>query len=442
VGCIEDAAAAVIGPVVSSISGASPRWLACRTLGDQMKARDPRSKVVACSLKARSAVLMGGHRADGAFWWEHNAQSGAFVTSTYYGTSLPPWLAELNESGTCQNWTTALWTRLLDAETYQARCGSDDAAYEMGAVLGVGNGFPHPYVGGSDPYAALMTSPAGNELVLQVAGKLLDAYALGQRGGASDLLCISLSSNDEVGHAYGPQSQEFMDITLRTDQQLAGFLSSLDARIGLQHCLIVLTSDHGAVAMPEFSLQKGLAAGRFDPIELGQRFEARLSAVLGTPPDGRTYVQLVQMPWMYVNEQLVVERGGDAQALRRALDDFAAAEPGLASIFLAADIVKPDFVRDDLTRRVRRSYFAGRSGQVYLHTKRYWHYDLREAGHGSAHDYDTHVPLLMLGPGIRAGWYTAEATPADVVPTLAHLLGVEPPEGADGRVLTEALQSP
>lgn len=435
--CVADDSVQTVGaPGKSSMS---PRNLEAGTLGDQIKlASNGRGKVFGAALKDRASILMAGHAADAAFWYDNN--SGRWVTSTYYGDALPDYLQAYNESGRARRFGGANWELLLASEKYE-HYYADNAPWESN-VATLGRSFPHPLPKADEPdYAKLMpTSPYGSEMTLEVARLLLVEEKLGSDD-EPDLLCINLSSNDYVGHAYGPYSLEAQDMTYRTDRMLADFTRFLDEQVGAGRWTLALSSDHGVAPIPEHAAQLKLPARRW-PKEhweaLRKRLEAALAERFGTPDDKQAgYVEYFDSNTAYLNDRLLASA-----------PDRAAAQRLVRELLLNDDAVAAAFTRDELMaggnetelfRRVTLSFHPGRSGDVLFVLKPYHIAGETTATHGSPWDYDTHVPLLLLGAGITAGTYDRPVAPPQIAPTFARLIGVDIPSGCTVEPLYEAL---
>lgn len=279
--------------------GLSPRMMRIPALGDQLKLCDSRNRVFAVGLKDRSAIFLGGLRPDAAWWGDPN--SGRFVTSTWYAAELPDWLNRFNAEKLPQTFAARGWDRLLPIDAYAGTRPVDPGW--LPGYFGLGATFPHALPAPRDDnhawVQALWTSPWGNELVIDLALRLIDAEDLGrtratasssatpitQRATASssattigiDLLCIGLSSNDYCGHAFGPDSPEVMDITLRTDRQLGRLFDAIDQRVGFANCLIAVTADHGVTTSPFVAQELGLGGGMLDMDALCGTLNARLA---------------------------------------------------------------------------------------------------------------------------------------------------------------------
>lgn len=434
-----------VKPVVTAAGaakeGRSPRWLIGTTLGDQIKLADRRSRVFSVSLKDRAAILMGGKRPDGVFWWDLNV--GHYVTSTYYGIEAPNYVREFNNQNWANRFLTGKWDRLLPTGAYELTHPLDPEW--VGPADGLGPVFPHlmpPTTGvpARVGYEAIFASPFGNDVVLEMARRIMAAERLGT-GPALDMLAVGLSSFDAAGHLFGPESPEMMDFVLRTDRQLAGFLGLLDRSVGLDRCLVVLTADHGITTPTRLAQHLGLGGGRIDPERMLKGLNTAMARVTALPGNKKEYVSAVQMPWIFL-DNAVLELGPEPyRDVLATAADYLRGVQGIADVFTALELSGPQPQPVELHKYLAwRSYHPRRAGELYVHLSPYWHLlgaDLAE--HGTAYNHDRHVPIVIMGPGIRAGRYFAPADQIDISPTVAAALGIEAPVDAIGRVLNEAL---
>jgi predicted AlkP superfamily pyrophosphatase or phosphodiesterase len=421
-------------------SGVSPATLRVSTVGDELKmATGGRAKVWGLALKDRAAVLMAGRMADGALWFD--GETGAWISSRFYlpDGALPPWVAAWNAQRRADAWFGKEWTLSVPAAalarvwTPGSRWATDPSA--------LGTGFPHLVNGGGarpgkDYYSALATTPFGNDFTLDMARELVRRERLGQ-GEVPDLLAINLSSNDSIGHAYGPDSPEVLDAAVRTDRQLAAFFDFLGREVpgGLAGVLLAVTADHGVAPLPGAAREAKLPAGAYDEAAVAAAAERALAAAYGP---GKWVKALVEAN-LYLDLDAL-----DARRLpHAAAEDLAAAAvarlPGIYAAYGRTRILEGRLPRTDLGDRIERSFHPQRSGDVVLVSDPFWvPGDLKGTTHGSPYAYDTQVPLLLAGPGLRPGRYAARVSTLDLAPTLADLLGLLPPAGSEGRVLAEA----
>jgi predicted AlkP superfamily pyrophosphatase or phosphodiesterase len=410
--------------------GRAPSRLECSTLGDWLKDRYPASRVFSLSGKDRSAILMGGHRADGAYWYNWD---GTLTSSSYYPESRPTWLAELNDESFLASKFGQAWEPLAFEPERLAAMGVVD--YDLGPLE---EDFPHAIGGlsmtpGEFYFNDVYESPWMNEYLLRAARAVVTAEQLG-RDPYPDLLAIGFSTPDAVGHSHGPDSPEFLDIVVRLDRQLGSFFAWLDETLGLDNVAIALTSDHGSVPVPEMRIEQGLPAGRVgaDEISCLQQVDAALDQELGESE------WFVSGPYF---GRLPVDSPVSPAVLRRRVRSLVEACPSVARVWLAEDLVS-EFTGEgsEMQRRFARSYYAERSPDLMVEWEKYF---LPSAGnassHGTAHGYDTHVPLVLRRPGEAAATFETPVMTVDVAPTIADWVAVEVPDGADGRSLVDRL---
>jgi predicted AlkP superfamily pyrophosphatase or phosphodiesterase len=394
------------------------------------------SRVVGVSMKDRSAILMAGARADAAYWYEPAA--GRFGSSTYYMRRLPDWLAAWNAAGHIDDLFGRTWTRLLaDEGLYLRLAGPDDVRGEWDNVDTV---FPHRIRGAArspEFYDEVRRTPFFDELTVDVAVHAMDAHALG-RAEATDILAVGLSATDIVGHTYGSESQEIMDEVLRLDRTLGRMIDAAEARAGREHVLVVLSADHGSMPLVERLQAQGLNARRVRPEEIQGPVRRALEARF---PDAGDLIAAADLPSFYLDLAAMSRRGLKRADVEKVVEEALLGTGLITRVYTSTRLLgdapedDPDFVL------VRNSYFESRSPHVIATQKPYLYLSGRPGGtgHGTLHDYDRHVPVAFLGPGIKAGRYEAPGGPEDIVPTLARILGVEYRLEEGQRVLSEAL---
>ena len=433
--CAADSSASLLGV---EAPGRSPRNLIDSTVGDALKrATGGRSRVITISGKDRAAIMLGGHLADAAYWMRDTL----VTTSTYYEKELPAWVRRFNASEVASSYLGKTWNRLLPDSAYAA-VGPDDIAAEQN-IGGMGRTFPHRPVRGwtrTHLVEAFETSPYHNEVLARFAMEAVINEGLGQDENP-DLLAIGFSANDLIGHAFGPDSHEVMDVTVRTDRLLEQFFGFLDKQIGLANVAIVLTADHGVAPLPELMQQRQPDAGaaRFDPSKVTAAVEARLETKYGRP-DGSGWVAYQEFPFVYLNLRSLRKKG---VPIAEAEADARSAVEGVAGVEQATTATELARQRGQgLHSSAERSFYPGRSGNVFYQLKPYRIPETQPAGttHGSSWPYDTDVLLLWFGAGIVPGTYRNAAAVVDIAPTLSALLGIPKPSGSQGRVLQEILR--
>jgi predicted AlkP superfamily pyrophosphatase or phosphodiesterase len=419
----------------------SPRYLIGPCLGDQLKLTDSRSRVFSVSLKHRAAIMIAGQNPDGVFWWDRS--TGKFVTSTWYSETVPAYIADYNKARITDAYIGKVWDKILPAEAY-ASCQPVDPSW-IPYDYHVGTAFPHKAMKADanapgEPYDSIYASPFGNEIVLDVAKRILAGEKLG-RGPARDMLCVSFSANDVAGHIFGPDSAEVMDMTVRTDRQIAELLTQLDQQVGLDRCVIALTADHGVKELPQVAHRAGMGGGHLNIEQLVKDLNQALATEYGPLADSKPYVLGILPPWMSFSPAFhEIDTDKQVEILQGTAEYLAGIE-GIEAVFTAVDLEGPSpFPHDTVWWLAWRSYYPGRSGEIYMHLEPHWYETEQKGttGHGSAHSQDRHVPILLSAPGIRPGRYLNPADLVDIAPTLAAILGIEPPIDTAGRVLHEA----
>lgn len=420
----------------------APEPLLSPTVGDVLKlATDGKGKVFGVSLKDRGAILPTGHKADGAYWFD-----GEFVTSTFYRDSLPDWVKDFNRSKVMDQWFEKQWTKLRPDIDYKQYSGIDDAPGE-GRTSGRGIEFPHSLAGeknkiGPEYYASIVCSPYGNQLVLDFAKQCIENEKLGQ-GSVPDLLTISFSSNDIVGHAYGPNSQEVLDITLRSDLIMADLLSYLDDKIGKGNYSLALTADHGVCDVPELKAAIGFDAKRVMEVSLLKEAEEALQAQFGKLPGSfetiesmkkATWIETIEEPWLYFNERLCASKGVKVADLAKAYAAVLKKHPDVAKVYTAEDLANPEQL-DEQGKLMAKSFYPNRSGDVAILLKEGYLFIEKQTqlgtSHGTPYDYDRYVPLIIMGPNVLPGDKTEAVVPQHSASILSYFLGISPPKDND-----------
>jgi predicted AlkP superfamily pyrophosphatase or phosphodiesterase len=442
--CAADTMARLIG---AGGEGRSPRNLLVSTVGDQLKqATGNRSRVIAIAGKDRSAIMLGGLRADAAYWTEDTL----VVTSTYYMRELPSWVRRFNASGAITGYRGRTWDRLLPLAAYRI-AGPDDVAAEENPG-GMGRTFPHRLSSSRSPpgdfLTGFQTSPFENEVLVRLATEAVTQEQLGQDE-SPDILAIGFSANDLVGHSYGPESHEVMDMTVWTDRQLERLFGFLGRRIGLDNVLVVLTSDHGVAPLPEVARRGNpqLNAARIDPAVISAAAENALRARYGEPrgPAWMTqpnWIMYQGLPWLFLNLPALEDKQVAVAEAEQVAQAAVSSVRGVAQVHTATELRRGP--GRGPRSSAERGFHPERSGQLYVVLAPYLVPGSGEQGttHGSPWAYDTHVPLLWLGPGIKSGSYSGPVGIADLAPTLSALLEIESPPSAQGRILRELFSQP
>ncbi|HEV8168010.1 MAG TPA: alkaline phosphatase family protein, partial [Pyrinomonadaceae bacterium] len=433
-------------------AASSPSRLMASTVGDELRlATNDRAKVIGISVKDRSAILPAGRHANAAYWF--STTTGNMVSSTFYFNELPAWVNTFNDRRLADKYFGAKWERLLPENEYLKRVGPDSPPWETVTSAGDTNAFPHTITGGAKGpgntfYWALDYSPFLNEVLDSFAQQAIVNEKLGQDDD-TDVLTVSFSANDYVGHRYGPYSQEAMDAVLRVDREVAKLLDFVDARVGLSNTLIAFTADHGVAPIPEHAAALGLGGGRIQATDLFATIEKALTARYKPQSDyllrfkeANTTREWLINSNLYFNYDALRRDGVNVEEFSNVVCAAALTVPGIARCFTRTQLMRgAASFTDPVERRALHGFYPSRSGDAVLVTEPYKYLaETLTATHGSPYSYDTHVPTIIMGAGVIAGRYLEPATPADIAPTLSALLRITPPSNSVGRVLTEAIR--
>jgi arylsulfatase A-like enzyme len=436
--CLEDSPerAGVIGV---PDEGRSPRNLRVTTLGDWMKQARPATRVFAVAGKDRSAIALGGQHADGVYWFSEEHFVG-WTTSRHYAAELPEWVSAFNGADPPRDGFLAAlperWEHL--PETAQGAEGPDDFPGEAGDLSRTS---PHPLRDGDlETFAEqLFASPYIDLVTLDFARELVTREGLGRVEG-TDLLGISLSGHDVVGHRYGPNSHEARDALLRIDAAFGRFLDSLEAELGPGSVAVALTADHGVLPLPEWLARNG---GSECPVASGRSGLKRMGLGLlwnlywkFSPLSWPEAWLVFAGPTIGVKRALAREEGVDVAEVVARTQAYLEEQPAVEQVWTRAEIESDD---GEFAALYRHSYDPERSGDLVVQLAPTCLISSYGSGttHGTPYLYDRAVPLVFFGPGISPARVPGHAATVDIAPTLAHRLGVPTPPDLDGRVLFE-----
>ena len=398
------------------------------------------TRVVTFSLKARAAITMAGHKGDAATWFDTG--TGAWVTSAPYGTM--PFVEDYVKKNPVAKDFGKTWTLSLSESRYLY----DEKATGASQVEGWPESLPYALKGKAEStapdeafYGQWANSPFADTYLTNIAESAVDSLGLG-KSGATDYLGVSYSSVDYVGHTFGPRSREIQDVLVRLDKDLGELFSHLDQKVGRGNYVVALSADHGVAPIPADMTKTGVDAGVLSLPELKDRIEKALEPFNYAKP------AIARMAGndIYFSTGVYGQLKQDPAAMHVVLDAVTTM-PGVAVVFRTEEVNAGSTTLSEFRRAFTYSYFAGRSGDLFVLQKPYWLTDSSAegskrytgTGHGTPYYYDQRVPILMMGFGIQPGEYFQTATPADIAPTLGALTGVTL-ASRDGRVLTEALK--
>lgn len=421
----------------------SPANLKVPAIGDWLKKDQRQSKVYGVAFKDRSSILMAGQKPDQAFWY--NDVAGRFISSSYYGNRYPQWAGKMVGTEVMKNEIEHGWhKKLKDDAVYERLAGPDEVIFENVRFI---PGFPHTkarMAGFVRPESRardmLWTTPFGDQLTLQFAQQLIIHNQLGMDD-VPDLLAISCSTADAIGHHFGPDSQEVMDYYLRLDDYLEELFSFLDNRIGKDSYLVVLSADHGVVSMPELTAEKGIDAQRIPYSKFRQimkQFDSNMQKELGL---NSSIIHTVNYTGVSLNYEEAKSKGMDEAQLRQKMADALKKMYFVEDAFTLEELQRANPNRPYL-ELYRRSTYPGRGHDIKLRYKEHYlvAYNNGGSSHGTPYDYDSHVPVVFYGFGLPARRIDRKVATVDIAPTLAALLRLS--VGADqfdGEALAEVL---
>lgn len=419
--------------------GRSPRNLLSPTIADQLTAAsNGGSRIFSASLKDRGAIIPAGQSGK-AFWYSKT--TGKFVTSSYYYPEYPGWVVRWNDAGHADQYRNQSWDLLLDRGRYVFR-DRDERWFEKPEGL-LGTTFPHP-LGNPDSevfYSSLRSTPMADQLLLSFVKAWIEAENIGGTG-QTDLLAVSFSATDYVGHDFGPDSLEAEDNLLRLDRTLQELFRFLDQRVGLDRTLVVLASDHGIAPAPERMARLGTPARRHHPIKFMQRANTFLRTRFRIDSD---LAIAFFKPGVYLDVKEIEALGLDLVEVERALAAEFMQMPGFTVAYSRSDLLAGSVPDTFHAKMAAHSIHPTRSGHVIIAQDPFWYLasepEANAATHGSPYAYDTHIPIMIAGPGIRQQRVVAPVEARDLARTVCKYLDIAPPSDATGQLLP-GLDSP
>lgn len=409
----------------------SPRNLLCTTFGDELEvATGGKAKVVSISIKDRAAILQSGHLPDAVVWYD--SRTGQARTGKYYhGGRVPAWAQQANEQKLADKYKDRVWEALVPQA--HDRCIPVPAG-NVGAPASFGARFPHKLDGkDSGYYSNLRLTPWGTEWTLELARRAAVAEQMG-KDDVADALLVSISSNDYLGHAFGPDSPEVLELCVATDRMLSEFFNWLNSHVpgGIDRCLIALTADHGVAPIPEQAIRSGIGAGRLDMGPVYKKIVAALDERF--PGDGDWRLGEVAQ-WVHYDPDTAKARKADPEAVEKVIANVLQQEPGVFAAYTRTQYMEGRLPVTELAKTLYRSFRPDRCGDVHIVLQPWWMLGAYPSGttHGQPFVYDTHVPILFRGPGIQPGMYIERVSPEDIAPTIATVLGTTFPSACVGR---------
>jgi len=414
----------------------SPRNMLTNTIGDELKlATNFRSKVIGIALKDRGGILAAGHTANAAYWFDD--WTGKWITSTYYTNKLPAWVQQYNSRRVPDSLMKNDWTLLYDKSKY-IQSTDDDKWFEKILESDKSRTFPHKYqsVIGSKNYNAFRVSPFGNTYTLDFAKEIINKEKMGM-GAETDMLCVSVSSTDYIGHRFGPNSLEMEDTYLRLDKDIAVFLSFLDNKLGKDNYLLFLSADHGSPQIGEFLKEKKYhTAGSLNSNTLIKNINARCKQKFGIDSIAKRIYDYD----LYLNHKVIDAAGINKKEIKKTIVDYLKTLPEVWNAFDMDDLYQttlPAVIKE----RLANSYYFRRSGDVqYFYKPQYTDYTIEGLEHGAWYPYDSHIPCVFYGWGVKRGKTNRETYMTDIAPTIAAMLQIQMPNGCVGKAITELIK--
>ena len=428
-------------PIQAPLGGpgrsASPANFLGYTVGDVLKLKNPNSKVLGISTKDRSAILMAGRRADAAYWFE--LEGGNYITSTYYMPKAPAWLTSFNAQRLPDAYYKQGWTLLHDRALYERYAGKDDQPGEGYTNRNIHVPKPFPAAPPATAYyTEFRRTPYAEEVMLQFVFAAMKAHDIGADA-VTDILALSFSSTDYVGHDYGPHSQEAMDQTLRLDRALDQLFQHIERTVGMANTIVAVTADHGVVPLPEILQQRGIDGRRADRQELLRAVEQALSQKF---PGVEKLIRKTDFDIysMYFDENLIRLNGLSLREIEETAAKAIMSTGFVDRVYTRSELMEQAPSSDPYMQLYRNSFYAPRSGHLTFLPKPYLTFWVKGTSHGTPYDHDRHVPIIFMGRSIKPGTYSEACGPEDIAPTLAHILGLDYPKEPDARLLLEMLK--
>ncbi|HEX3024344.1 MAG TPA: alkaline phosphatase PafA, partial [Chitinophagaceae bacterium] len=440
--CVQDDSVKTVGSATDQ-GKMSPKNLLTTTLTDELRlASNFQSKVVGLSIKDRGAILPAGHSANAAYWYD--ALTGNFITSNYYMNELPNWMQDFNARKLVDSFYTQNWNLLDTTSVYEKYCDVDKNLYEAKPFGVASLGFPYnlQQFKGVD-YSKISVTPFGNDLLIEAAKKIIENENLGKQE-ATDFLAVSFSSPDYIGHAFGPNSWEMLDNYLRLDNTIKNLLDYLDQTIGKDQYTIFLTADHAGANIPEFLQKNKIPAGRWEDTqiknELNSIFEKEFSIgdLISSVNDYNVSINHDEIE--YIKKVAGQTINLDEEKVKKMLFQYLLKKDMVLQVVDFKNLnsaALPLKIREMLNN----GYNPVRSGDFQIIMKS-GVIDGSKTGmtHGAWYNYDSHIPLLFYGWGIKHGSLNRETYMTDISATVAALLHIQMPSGCVGKVITEVMK--
>lgn len=433
--CTSDSTHTTVGSE-SKYGKMSPKKLLSTTITDELKlSSNSRSKVIGISIKDRGAILPAGHNADAAYWFE-GGNTGKWISSSFYMDKLPKWLNEINEQNPAEKYLKKKWNTLYPIETYTSSI-PDNNNYEVLFKTEESPTFPHKLSAlrdSNENYSLIKSTPFGNTILKDLALATIKFENLG-KDEYTDFLAVSFSSTDYIGHQFGPMSVEIEDTYLRLDLEIAELIKFIETNVGKDNALIFLTADHGAVNVPQYLIDNKLPGGYFYEEEL----EKKLKEYIRGKFKSDSLITNISNYQVFLSDKIKpIKR----PTIEKVVADFLIQQEGIAKVITATDLKSTEYT-DRILGNAQRGFNQVRSGEVLFVLEPGWipFYKAKKGTtHGSPYHYDTHVPLLWYGMGIKKGETDRPIIIPDIAATIAHLLDIQTPSACTGQPIHDLIK--
>jgi predicted AlkP superfamily pyrophosphatase or phosphodiesterase len=431
--CTEDTTRKTVG-ATGKAGLMSPVRMQSTSIADEMKlSSNFASKTIGVALKDRGSILPAGHSADAAYFYD--GASGNWITSSYYMDTLPNWVQAFNDKKLAAKYVSGNWNTLLPVAQY-FESHDDDVPFESAFRNETKPVFEHKVSELAKPTLDIIrATPFGNTLTLDFAKAAIENEKLGM-GKFTDMLAVSLSSTDYIGHQFGPNSVEAEDCYIRLDKDIENFLNYLDAKLGKGNYLLFLTADHGAAHASGFLQSKKIPAGSLNTDTLVNQLNRKVQEKMGA---GEWILTFDNMQF-YLNKKLIADSAADVDKLKQTIIDFCLQQEGVANAFDMEEIAESTLTAT-MKSKIINGYYPHRSGDIYLLMKPGWMEGFgKGTTHGSIYPYDTHIPLLFMGWKVKPASDYSEINITDIAPTIAAMVKCQEPNGSIGKVITGVLK--
>jgi predicted AlkP superfamily pyrophosphatase or phosphodiesterase len=430
--CTDDSTVSGVGSNTKA-GKMSPKNMWATSVADELRiATNFKSKVIGIALKDRGAILPAGHSANAAYWYE----AGKWITSTHYINELPQWVNAFNDKDWAGQMMRTDWTTLLPLARYDLST-ADDKPYENN-IKGLQNvTFPHKLstIGDKDKYEAFRTTPFANKFTFDFAKAAIENENLGKNA-VADFLAVSISSTDYIGHAFGPNSVEIEDTYLRLDRDIADFLLYLDTKIGKGNYTFFLSADHGVAHIPGFAAENKLPGGLFDDAGMMKEINAAIEEKFAV----KNAIKTIMNYQVYVNKDNIKADGKDVEDITDFIIDALKQKDFIIGAYFLNEIGEAALPQTQIDM-MRNGYNPKRSGDIQFTVKPgYFEGGKKGTTHGAWNPYDTHIPCIFFGWGVKPGKTYRETYMTDIAPTIAALLKIQMPSGCVGKVIAEAIK--